>query len=123
MKNKLFNNWYNWFTLTEWAVVAVLLTACSISWAVTPWAKDCVTWYGAAIPVDKRTPENCVTGRSHWDSTEHTGPVVIPRTANRTTVPATPMTNYSGRTQVITNSGSYLITQQPGTVFILQTAD
>lgn len=121
MKNKLFNAWYRWFTLTEWAVIAVLLTACSLSWAATPWAKDCVTWYGAAIPEEKRTAENCPNGRSHWDRVENTGPVVIPK--NTTVTRAQPMPSTTGRTQVITSSGSYLITQQPGTVFILQTAD
>ena len=95
-----------------------MLTATTLSYAETPWARDCVTWYGASIPQEKRTPENCTTGRSHWDAKEYTnvGP-------GRSSAKATANTNYTGRTQVITSSGSYLVTQTPGTVFILQTAD
>jgi hypothetical protein len=98
-------------------LILLLVSFCSMAHAQTPWARDCVTWYGASIPEEKRTAENCPSGTSHWDKPTHTG-VVVPQPVTRTVT--TPQT--SSRTQVITNSGSYLITQQPGTVFILQTA-
>jgi hypothetical protein len=44
-----------------------LAVAMSSAHADTPWARDCVTWYGGSIDFEERTKENCPNGRSHWD--------------------------------------------------------
>lgn len=80
-----------------------------------PWNQDCVTWYGASIPVSERTRENCPNSVSHWDQTDTTyrgeyrtsGDVVsVPgyqrSSVNNTLNPSTPQT-------VVTNSGNYVV--------------
>ena len=98
-------------------LILLLVSFCSIAHAETPWARDCVTWYGASIPEEKRTPENCATGRSHWDAKEYTTVMPSGNGSDSRPVAASRQT-----TQVITSTGSYMIIPQGNTVFILQTA-
>ena len=72
-----------------------------------PWNADCVTFWGGKIPQDKRTPENCPSGRSHWDREEASG------LGTGSRMPAPIAGGYNPNptlpTTVITNSGTVLI--------------
>lgn len=49
-------------------ILSLILAFSAQAQAQTPWAKDCVTWWGGDIPQEERTPENCVYGTNHHDT-------------------------------------------------------
>jgi hypothetical protein len=69
--------------------------------AETPWARDCVTFWGSSIPQEQRTAENCPSGHSHWDRT-----------------PASGVAHY-GESMTINTTGS--LSLNPSTVTVINT--
>jgi hypothetical protein len=49
-------------------ILTVILGFSIHAHAETPWARDCVTFWGGDIPVAERTPENCKYGTNHHDT-------------------------------------------------------
>ena len=91
-------------------VIALIMLAVSVNaYAEAPWVRDCVKWYGAEIPVEERTPENCPSKISHWELSG-TAPAAGAYTVN------------TGITQVNLPSGGYLVQRTGSTVNVIQTS-
>jgi hypothetical protein len=63
-------------------ILAVLALTSTLAQAETPWARDCVNWYGGSIPQSERTVDNCPRGHSHWDREQPSGSGYIDPSAN-----------------------------------------
>ncbi len=80
----------------------------------TPWARDCVRWWGGAIPEQDRTAENCPNGYSHWDAPKtltngEVGPQASGATEIYNQTYRTSGTVNSNVRSIVTNSGTYVI--------------
>lgn len=98
-------------TIIETLLLALFITMLMINQAhaETPWARDCVKWWGGEIPVEERTPENCPNKVSHW---EYSG-----------TAPAGgSYASTGGITQVNLPSGGYLVQRAGSTINVIQTS-
>jgi len=94
-----------------------LILTSTLASAQTPWARDCVTFWGGDIPVAERTQENCPKGSNHWDQGPKANPgpqsldgvvavntqpyTIITSQGNYTVIPST----LTGRTQAIITPG------------------
>jgi hypothetical protein len=55
-------------------VIAVTLMSVNTAWAWTPWAAGCSDFWGRAVPLESRTPDNCPNHfRSRVDSITNQG--------------------------------------------------
>jgi hypothetical protein len=54
-----------------WTLAILLI---SFNASAQPWARDCVSWWGGAIPIESRTSENCPNQHSHWDQATNNNP-------------------------------------------------
>lgn len=91
-------------------LLLALALVSSVAQAETPWARDCVRWYGGDIPVEERTPENCPNKVSHWDLSG-TAPASVGGGSTST-----------GITQINLPSGGYLVQRSGSTISIIQTS-
>lgn len=80
-------------------LVLLCLATSSLAHAVTPWARDCVTFWGADIPVNERTQDNCPRGSNHWDQGPKDGTLMSVNSQGGNTLPQT----------VLLPSGNYVI--------------
>ena len=48
-------------------LIVLLALVATQAQAETPWARDCVKWWGGDIPLEERTKANCPQGFNHWD--------------------------------------------------------
>lgn len=95
-------------------ILTVLVTGTAL--AETPWARDCVTFWGGSIPIDERTEQNCPSGRSHWDAIPTVGSTnstrlsgdVVSSTSLGTTTPIR-YANPQVVTGILMPSGNYVV--------------
>ena len=114
-------------------LTVLLLVVATQAQAETPWARDCVKWYGGKIPVTERTKANCPNGSSHWDTMEDQTPMTTlgsrleytdNTVAGANLVPGqstSPSTGMSARTYNLPNA-SYMVINIGSTTTVIQTS-
>ena len=84
--------------MSKLLVLLALCTSLSCHGA-TPWARDCVTFWGADIPPNERTQDNCPRGSNHWDQGPKDGTLMSVASQGGNTLPQT----------VLLPSGMYVV--------------
>ena len=67
---------------TKLWIPVIMATLSLTATAETPWARDCVTFWGSSIPQSERTVDNCPRRHSHWDREQPSGSGYIDPAAN-----------------------------------------